>query len=398
LRIAFITNEFVIEKANAGGLGNYLNRISRVLHDQGHEIEIFVTRHNQVTPRLLDYNGIRVQHVPVNKGKIFKFLNFIDKSFFKAPYSGLAYNIGVPISLAKALEDRHREAPFEIVQSSSVAFSGLFVKHFKNRVHLVRLSSIIKEYLINDGVYEGIGAKLLVFLGRISLKRADIIYSPSLYSSKNYEGLKRRKIHVLRPPFFLETVLKDVSHYNLPTRYFIHFGSIGPLKGSDVLANALPKIWEEIPDFKMVWLGKEREKGLMDKYNKLWGKNSEKIIWFEGLVKSELYSVLKNAEVSVLPSKVDNLPNTVLESLYMGIPVIGSDGASIDELVENTKNGVLVPIGDSEMLAKIIISAWININSILPNGFQKSLVLNDFNPEIAASNLIDLYYNFLNKK
>jgi glycosyltransferase involved in cell wall biosynthesis len=42
------------------------------------------------------------------------------------------------------------------------------------------------------------------------------------------------------------------------------------------------------------------------------------------LSKSELYAVLQRADAAVLPSQVDNLPNTVIESLMFGIPVIGS--------------------------------------------------------------------------
>ncbi|MGG7036723.1 MAG: glycosyltransferase family 4 protein, partial [Flavobacterium sp.] len=214
----------------------------------------------------------------------------------------------------------------------------------------------------------------------------------------NYKGLKGRKVHVVRPPFFLESQPVDISHYQLPSRYFIHFGSIGALKGSDTIAEALPIIWEKYPDFRMVWAGKERQKGVMQEYKKLWGKNAEKVVWFDGLVKNELYAALKNAEVSVLPSRVDNLPNTVVESLFLGIPVIGSNGASIDELVEPLRNGALVEIGDVEQLAGAMMDAWTKNKNWLPNGFQKTKVLNDFNPDIAGENIIKLHKEYTTKR
>lgn len=389
-----MTNEFVIEKPDAGGLGNYLNRITRVLHEQGHEVEIFVTRHNVNTPRIIYFNGIRVEHIPINKGKVFKLINFFDKYFFKAPYAGLAYNLGVPISLSKAFNDRHLENPFQIIQSSSVAFSGLFVKKYKDVIHMVRLSSIIENNLINDGVFNNsLGVRLLIWLGRETLKNADIIYSPSIFSSNNYKKLKNRKIYVVRPPFFIENVPVSITHYNLPQRYFIHYGSIGPLKGSDIIAEALPMIWDQMPDFQMVWVGRERQVGEMKKYRSLWGENTSKILWFEGLKKDELYSVLKNAEVSVLPSRVDNLPNTVIESLFFKVPVIGSNGASIDELVEPGKSGELIEIGNVQQLSKAIIEAWNNKELWLKEGFILPDVLNTFDPNIAANNLIKLAFS-----
>jgi glycosyltransferase involved in cell wall biosynthesis len=396
LRIAFITNEFVIEKIDAGGLANYLNRISRILHEQGHEVEMFVTRHKKETSRIMDYNGIRVQHVAVNKGKIVKLIGYIDKHLIRAPYGGLAYNLGVPLSLANALNERHKEAPFNIVQSSSVAFSGLFVKQLKNRVHLVRLSSIIEDCMINDGVYKGFGAKLMVYIARLSVKNADVIYAPSEFTTLNYKGLKNREIHVIRPPFFLEFSPVDTLNCTIPNRFFIHFGSIGSLKGSDTIAEALPLIWDVIPEFQMVWIGKEREKDVMLLYKKKWGINADKVIWFDGLKKDELYAVLKKAEVAVLPSKMDNLPNTVIESLFLGIPVIGSNGASINELVVNDKNGSLIEIGDVNMLVSKIINAWKKNEFWLPNGFQTTPNLQEFEPSFAANQLLKLYHRYLN--
>jgi glycosyltransferase involved in cell wall biosynthesis len=55
---------------------------------------------------------------------------------------------------------------------------------------------------------------------------------------------------------------------------------------------------------------------------------------------------------------VDNLPNTAIESLTRGVPVIGSAGASIDELVIDGIDGLLVPIGDTDTLAKSMAATW----------------------------------------
>jgi len=102
---------------------------------------------------------------------------------------------------------------------------------------------------------------------------------------------------------FLEFSPVDTLNCTIPNCFFIHFGSIGSLKGSDTIADALPLIWDVIPEFQMVWIGKEREKDVMLLYKKKWGINADKVIWFDGLKKDELYAVLKKAEVAVLPSK-----------------------------------------------------------------------------------------------
>ena len=60
-RIAFLTPEFTTEYANGGGLGNYLNRISKALRDQGHQPEIFVV--SKETPGTFDFEGVLVHRV-----------------------------------------------------------------------------------------------------------------------------------------------------------------------------------------------------------------------------------------------------------------------------------------------------------------------------------------------
>jgi glycosyltransferase involved in cell wall biosynthesis len=71
-----------------------------------------------------------------------------------------------------------------------------------------------------------------------------------------------------------------------------------------------------------------------------------------------MYAVLKRADAAVLPSQADNLPNTVIESLVFGIPVLGSRGASIDELVEEGRTGHLVALGDVQGLAGALVKMW----------------------------------------
>lgn len=390
MRFAFLTSEFIIEKPDGGGLGNYVNRITKILKEQGHQVEIFVTRLYKTTPEILNYGGITVYHVPYPQGLFYKFLRMLDRYVLHTPYGGLSYRFGLTVTMAKALARRESEVPFDVVHSTSLAAVGLFVKTKNTRFHITRISSIIKQCLIEDRCYNSIGARILVFLELLALKRANLVYAPSFFTSRNYEGLGKKKVHVLRPPIFIESTSISYFSAELPKRYFIHFGSIGPLKGSDVIAEALIKVWVECPDFMMVWVGKERNAGEMAKYQKLWGQQKENVIWFNGLQKSDLYTVLKKAEVSVLPSRVDNLPNTVIESLFLGIPVIGTKGTSIDELVEEGNSGALTEIGDIEGLSDVLVKAWKKDKTWQPDGFIMPLELEKFKPLIAAQNLVDL--------
>jgi glycosyltransferase involved in cell wall biosynthesis len=66
---------------------------------------------------------------------------------------------------------------------------------------------------------------------------------------------------------------------------------------------------------------------------------------------SVIYSA---ADLFVIPSLQDNLPNTVLESMACGTPVVGFDVGGIPDLVRPGRTGQLVPIGDAVALRQAI--------------------------------------------
>ena len=191
----------------------------------------------------------------------------------------------------------------------------------------------------------------------------------------------------MRPPAALETK-PELSH-ELPERYLIHFGQLSGAKGTPVVARALPRVWEQAPDFTMVWAGADRGDCLAQ-WREAWGENRSRVLWLGELTKPELYAALQNAEAAVLPSAVDNLPNTVIESLLLGIPVIGTVGSSIDELVEPDETGDLVPVGDSEALADAMLRVWQGRALAKPGFHWDSALAQQMQPENAVAHLLRL--------
>jgi glycosyltransferase involved in cell wall biosynthesis len=60
--------------------------------------------------------------------------------------------------------------------------------------------------------------------------------------------------------------------------------------------------------------------------------------------------VLRQSDVVVLPTFIENLPMVLLEAFAHGVPVITTPVAAITEVVVDERNGLLVPVGDISAL------------------------------------------------
>ena len=68
--------------------------------------------------------------------------------------------------------------------------------------------------------------------------------------------------------------------------------------------------------------------------------------------KQELAAAYSVADAFVIPSLEDNLPNTVMESLSCGTPVVGFETGGIPEMVDHLLNGFIAPQRNSAALAE----------------------------------------------
>jgi glycosyltransferase involved in cell wall biosynthesis len=202
-------------------------------------------------------------------------------------------------------------------------------------------------------------------------------------------GRLGREIHVLRPPAFLEVKPAGTPPRALPPRFLIHIGKRQRAKGTALLLSLLPRIWAEEPSFTLVVAGVAREE-----LAALTGAGSrapaERLIALGALEKSELYAAIARAEAVVQPSLMDNLPNTAIESLLLGVPVVAFDGVSLDELIEPGVTGELIPTGDDAALAAALLRVW-RSQSPARKGFTwRAPVAEEMRPACAVARLLAL--------
>ena len=374
MRIAFLSPEYPTEHEDAGGLATYVQRMAHALMGCGHESEVFVSSaHRSET--------LQDEQVTVHRVKRPE----------RTPLSMCSRAIPWLLqasALASSLEQRHAAAPFDLVQSADLNAIGLFVRRRPGRPHVVRCSSAADLYNAIDR-RRSLAEPVRAMLERRVIRQADAAYAPSRFIAAYFARAHGIDLRVIPPPAYLDGGCADDPGVALPRRFLLHFGQLIARKGTEMVAEALPLAWAQVADLTMVWTGAHATSEDGRRWRGLWGDEQAGRVCATGpLPRARLHAVLRRAEASVLPSLADNLPNTVIESLMFGIPVVGTRGASIDELVEDGVTGQLVELGDVRALAAGMVQVWRG-QSPVRRGFEWRPPA-DMKPETAVSNVLAL--------
>ncbi len=125
--------------------------------------------------------------------------------------------------------------------------------------------------------------------------------------------------------------------------YILEFGKLCKEKGTDTLIEAAKKM----PRYKFVFAG------YGSSIEKMKDINNIEYVGFKG--GKELYKLIAEASLSVCPSEwYENCPFSVIESISLGTPVVGSRMGGIPELIEEGKTGELFEAGDVDGLVDAI--------------------------------------------
>ena len=71
--------------------------------------------------------------------------------------------------------------------------------------------------------------------------------------------------------------------------------------------------------------------------------------------RDDVPKLLKAADVFVLPSRTEGLPNALLEAMAAGCAIVTTDVPGCHDLVTHDETGLLVPYGDTSLLANAVL-------------------------------------------
>ena len=219
---------------------------------------------------------------------------------------------------------------------------------------LPRIPTIVSERTDPHGRPLG---RVWEFLRNLVYPWANCIVTQSQHALDYFPERIRRKGRVIPNPVFKLPAASTSGMHR--TRFVVvSIGRLQKVKGHDQLIKAFAMIANDLPDWDLCIYGEGPERRSLQELIHVYNLDIRVTL---GPHTGDVGSLLKDADLFVLPSRTEGFPNALAEAMAWGLPVISFDCASgPSELIRQGWDGILVPPGDIPALAKAMASLMSN--------------------------------------
>jgi glycosyltransferase involved in cell wall biosynthesis len=259
---------------------------------------------------------------------------------------------------------------------------GIIAATLAHRPIVVRIPNMPRNVLTR-GVRQ-LKAQVIKALNRQLLRRAKVVIAQNKEMRRQLlecYGLAETKVVAINNPVdkdFVRASAKDSANpFSSNEVNFLAACTVDYRKGIDTLIEAWPKVKAEIPNAHMYVAGRNTCDFAVEMM-----KRAENLPDFTFLgFQENPYPLLKHCDVFTLPSRMEGLPNVVLEAMCFNRPIAATTCVEvIKDIITPGKNGYYCDIENADALARCMIQAYQlkDINNDY-NLFDKDALINVFN-------------------
>ena len=397
MHIAFVTPELLRgDQLYPGGLSTYTFNTAKALQALGHEVTIFLSGY---VDRETIFRGIRVIERRPRIPWYLKPLHFLLKKWLA---DGLD-RCWASMIINQTLREHISPDRIDIIHYTNWKAIGLFrVSH----PSILRISSYDPLWDNNPGNMH-IGKRFIHWLEKLSIRRFDRIIGPGDHLARYIEqdlGLKK-PIELLPTPVDIRMGQReepsDTAQVSVRKKV-LYAGSVSHIKGAALLFDIIAAYLKRYDDTDFIISGKV---GIVNgKYCKeqlqLFSEMfPDRFQYHPHLERSLLDSEYATADLVIIPSLIDNFPNTALEAMSHGTLVLASDTASLGTLLRDGENGFVMMGRDHlqwmERIRKILFDLSEDERKLIKDRMHDALSAHD--RDHAIRRLLSVYEDIVNK-
>ena len=192
-------------------------------------------------------------------------------------------------------------------------------------------------------------------------KKADQIIVQDKHYIKYFKKNIRSKIKVI-PNYISEEFLRETKQKK--KKIIMTAARLEKQKNIPLLIKAFSKLSKKYEDYKLIIYGDGKEKNKLEKIIK-----NKKLI-NKVFIKKPVDNIeekMDEATLFILSSNYEGMPNTLLEAMAKGLPVIATNSSEVIKTIINDKNGIIVKKDNVKELTK-------KIQYLLDNEKQRKII------------------------
>jgi len=343
LHIALITCDDIFE---AGGVGTSIVRIARGLS----------TGYNMQVDILMLNSSNRAEFNPHGRNGIIQLDQRIeDVTLFKlASWTGGTSQAQRWVDMHYALLELAQERQYDLMQAFYASITGFPAVYAAHELNIPSIVSIRG----NDIIEDVFNTERFPYL-KWALENA------TQFTAVSQEGLNRARVLSARPTkgrVILNSIrpqdfAEGTQDLQLPRPVIGSLAVFKNKKGLEVLLCAFSMLLQRYPTAHLLLAGfvipeeQDRFERLITKYNL-----EHKIAITGRISRQDALRYLRTMDVFAFTSLHDGCPNTVLEAMLAGIPIVATRSGAVPELIEDGKHGLLVRPGSATELCEALAS------------------------------------------
>jgi glycosyltransferase involved in cell wall biosynthesis len=365
-----------------GGAETYLDEFSRCLAAQGHQVTVATTDaldfellytpgRRRIAEREAERDGVRVVRFPVRHlpgsplayagwRRMLWALSAVGPIPVQAPLSLARYAPWVP-DLERWL--RSTDEPFDLVAGMNICFESLSTAglRFARR----RGVPFVMHPLTHLGAGDRPGAdkvgRSYTMRHQVALVRASdavVAQTPTERAFYVDRGVSQERVHVVGPGVDPAEVLggdgrRFRERHGIRSPLVVSLSAMARDKGTVQVVEAVRHLWRAGRQVELALAGAVLTP-FRQYLDHLPARDRERIRVLGSIDEREKRDLLAACDMLAMPSRTDSFGIVYLEAWLYRKPVIGARAWGIDDVIEEGRDGLLVPFGDAPALAEAV--------------------------------------------
>lgn len=356
-----------------GGIGAYTDKTSRALARRGHEVHVLIPG---AADGVETTEGVRVHTVATPRVRPW----VLARTFAVA--SALR-RLG-PVDIVQACE-WGGEAWWYSLRPSAPLITRLATPHFV----IERLNDVPRRQRVRQ-VFSRV-------LERSQARRSARVISPSHVLAAEVArswNIPVQDITVVPTGIHTPVLRESVPPALRDLRYVLYFGRLEQRKGVDTWIDALPDVLGADPSLHAVFVGEDL--GFHGESFQSYAATrcaglSGRLHFLAPISQTQLFPIVADARLVVMPSHWESLANALLEAMALGRVVVACSGSGFDEVITHGVDGFLIPPGDAAALGRAVRAALADETSLANIGSAAQARARHYDLELMVDRLLAVY-------